>query len=134
MNGNIFDFQTPPSQRGAHMGLDPHFPLLLRATGRIARADAQPAAPAAPADAGGLAAVEQVDLGAVTCAQALADEKLFNTAMLWADGYAHGRLGRPRTLGRELIDHKPELVTLCQRDTSRRLVEAVVQINRRPRR
>lgn len=95
---------------------------------------AQPAAPAAPANAGGLAAVEQVDLGAVTCAQALADEKLFNTAMLWADGYAHGRLGRPRTLGRELIDHKPELVTLCQRDTSRRLVEAVVQINRRPRR
>lgn len=95
---------------------------------------AQPTPAPAPAEASSLATVENVDLGGVTCAQALADEKLFNTVMLWADGYAHGRLGRPRTLGRELIDHKPELVTLCRRDTGRRLVDVVVQLNRRPRR
>jgi len=94
----------------------------------------QPAAAAPAASAASPEAVENVDLGAITCAQALADEKLFNSAMLWADGYAHGRLGRAPTRGSELTDHKPQVVAQCQRDMSRRLVDVVVQLNRRPRR
>jgi HdeA/HdeB family len=92
------------------------------------------AAPAEPSATLSLDAARKVELSAVTCKQVLENPNLLVATLTWADGYAHGRIRQQRTTGREITDHKAELIAECESDLTQRVVAVVERINRRTRR